>query len=122
MQLGHKGARAMSRLFPVYYLDQRRKGQLITISRKDYWLAGLFASLYVLWRTNLRTFAKAFLANLLFLALAALALLAASALPAALGLMAVAVAITSLGIEQSRTMVRYVVQHYKNRGWDLTPG
>lgn len=112
----------MSILFPIFYLDDQRTGKVIALRSTDYVLAGALASLYVLWRTDVRTFFKAFLANLVFIALAALGILAASNLSGAYAVIAAVMALGVLGAEQSRLMIRYVVEHHADHGWGVTPG
>lgn len=113
---------SMSILFPKFYVDQRRTGRLIEIGVRDYIVAAIFASLYVLWRAGLQTFVKAFLVNLVFIALGLLAGLASSLASGAIAAILFVIAAAVLIIEQSRTMVRYVVRSYADRGWDVTPG
>lgn len=109
----------MSVLFPAYYVDGARTGKVICIHCFDYALAGCLGAFYVLRHTDLPTFLKAFATNLDVLVLAVLAILAASALPHAYAATAAVVALLVLVIEQGRTMIRYVVQHFTFAGWDV---
>ena len=109
----------MSVLFPTYYLDDPRTGEVVCLRRFDYLVAGLLGAFYVLRHADLTAFLKAFAVNLVVLVLAALAILAASVLPHAYAATAVVIALLVLVLEQGRTMIRYVVQHFTLAGWDV---
>ena len=106
--------------FPSYYLDDHHTGQILPLETKEYVLAGLLASLYVYWRTDLRTFARAFLTNVAFLVVAAISILAASSLPSAYALIAVVAIPIALALLQSRAMIRYIVAYHASNGWEVT--
>ena len=106
-------------LFPRYYLDDHHTGQVLSLDTKDYLLAGFFGALYVFWRTDFSTSARAFLGNLAFLAVAALGLLAASSLPGVHALIAAATFLLVLAMLRSRAMVRLVVSYHAINGWEV---
>lgn len=107
-------------LFPSYYLDDHHTGQVLPLHTKEYVLAGLLASLYVYWRTDLHTFVRAFLTNIAFLVVAAVSVLAASSLPGAYALIAAIAIPIILALLQSRAMIRYIVSYHAVNGWDVT--
>lgn len=107
-------------LFPTYDLEDPGTGRVRQLGAADYLLAGVLASLYVLWQTDMRTFTRALVTNVVFIILAGVGVLTASSLPGIYALFSAIGIPILLAAMQSREMIKYVVVYHAINGWDVT--
>ena len=110
----------MSTPFPFFHIEDEDTGEVIWIYSASYACAALFASLYVLWRADLRTFLRAFPMHIVFIGLMTMCPLAASLLPNVAAIVTTAISVIVLAAVQSRIMIRRLCRYYARNGWTIT--
>lgn len=106
-------------IFQSYCIENPRTHDVIVIERRSYVGAGLFASLYVLWRAGLPAFARALPINALFILLGAVSLVSALWLSGFAQIAALVIPFI-LPIIQSRIMMSIVRRFFARAGWIVT--
>jgi hypothetical protein len=104
-------------MFPSYRLEHPGTHEVRVLDGRSYVLAGLFGPFFVLWRTDLRSFASVLLMSTCLALTDLLASLSALFLPGLLMLLGLALVPAVLAVIQSRVMVAAVRRYFVRQGW-----
>ena len=110
----------MSTLFPTFQIENEDTSEVTWLHAPSYLYAGVFASLYVLWRTDSRWFLRAFYVNVAFILIALITVFLAAIFPNPLAITLATLIPLILACVQSRIMVRYLCRYYARKGWTIT--